>query len=205
MKNKAKQCVCGQWHQSKSESCPSCRNLGKTKHPLHKTWTVHYRHLWPEFLDFIREVGEPPTPGHRLAGAIEEHLWGLAMSKVRKMQLEKIQLEDLTNLEPMIFDDELKHLAIQAYTEQHENPATELIHLNNIEREHQALIDGAEDVEKLQRELETMSQEYLAQIRKEREARMAHKGRGSQVRVGNAIRAKLVPLCLFDSKLRSRR
>ena len=109
------------------------------------------------------------------------------------MQLEKIQLDDLTNLEPMIFDDELKHLAIQAYTEQHENPASELIHLNNIEKEHQALLDDSEDLENLQRDLEKMSQEYLAQIRKEREARMTHKGRGSQVRVGNAIRAKLVP------------
>lgn len=93
----------------------------------------------------------------------------------------------------MIFDDELKDLAIQAYVDQHENPASELLHLNNIEKEHQELIEGADDLEDLQRQMETMSQEYQAVMRKQSEARLAHKGRGSQVRVGQALRYKLVP------------
>ena len=109
------------------------------------------------------------------------------------MQLEKIQLEDLTNLEPMIFDDELKRLAIEAYTENQENPATELIHLSNIEQEFKERIQNSNNLEELQKHLETMSQEYLAVQRKNAEARLTHKGRGSQVRVGRAIRNKLVP------------
>ena len=96
-------------------------------------------------------------------------------------------------LEPMIFDDELKRLAIEAYTENQENPATELIHLSNIEREYKELIDNSTDLEELQKHLETRSQEYLTVQRKNSEARLTHQGHGSQVRVGRAIRNKLVP------------
>ncbi|QNI58955.1 DNA-dependent RNA polymerase/ phage-type [Synechococcus sp. BIOS-U3-1] len=94
----------------------------------------------------------------------------------------------------MIFDDELKQLAIQAFAERQQNPASELIHLNNIEKEHKALIEEAEDLRSLQFDLEKRSQEYQAALKKETEARQAYKGRGSQVRVGNAFRHKLVPI-----------
>ena len=94
----------------------------------------------------------------------------------------------------MIFDDELKSLAIQAYLERQENPASELIHLNTIEREHKTLIEEAEDLKDLQYQMERRSQEYQATLKKETEARQAYKGRGSQVRVGNAFRHKLVPV-----------
>lgn len=102
----------------------------------------------------------------------------------------------------MIFDDELKQLAIRAYTEAHENPTTELIHLSNIEKEYQKLLDESTDLEETQKLLETQSQEYLAAQRKAGEARLTHKGRGSQVRVGRSIRNKLVPgLCLHLKQL----
>ena len=124
MSKKAKLCPCGVWHQSRtSHKCPRCRSLGKQKHPLHKTWTVHYSKLWPDFLSFIREVGEPPTPGHWLTGAIP----GTRPSPgnvrwVPGTRLDRIQLNELTNLDPMIFDEELKALAIRAYTEDKRTP-----------------------------------------------------------------------------------
>lgn len=158
-------------------------------------WSVHHNKQWPDFLDFYMEVGDPPTPGHWLTGRIP----GTRPSPgniawVPGTRLEKIQLNELTDLEPMIFDDELKRLAIAAYAERQENPATELLHLNTIETEHKALLEGSQDLSELQIQLERMSQEYLAALKKEREAQLAYKGRGSQVRVGRAFRHKLVPI-----------
>ena len=68
--SKAKQCLCGQWHTSRSENCPDCQKSvrGMNKTPLYKTWSVHYRAGWPDFLDFYREVGHHPGIGYRLAG-----------------------------------------------------------------------------------------------------------------------------------------
>ena len=193
--SKAKQCSCGIWFKGTGTKCKRCRNLGKTKHPMHKTWTVHYSKKWPEFLDFIREIGEPPTPGHWLTGAIPGTK--PAPGNVRWVpgkRLEEVQLNELPDFTPMIFDDELKRLAIQAYCEKQENPASEILHINAIEEEHRQLIQNATDLEVLQDQLETMSQQYSAQLKKEAEALQANKGRSSQVRVGRAIRNKLVPL-----------
>ena len=100
----------------------------------------------------------------------------------------------------MIFDDELKQQAIDAFIERQENPVSEIIHINNIEKKHKEMLQEADDLEKLQDEYETLSQRYQAALRKENEARLAHKGRGSQVRVGRAFRNKLVPLLAIRLK-----
>ena len=150
--------------------------------------------LWPEFLDFLREVGEPPTPGHELAGAIEGTpvAPGNVKWKVRT-KLEQIKETTLTHLEPMFFDEELKQLAIQAYLEKQENPVSELIHLDNLEEESRQQINDADDLHELQRYMEKLSQEYLSVQRKHNEARLATQGRSSQIRVGREMRRKLVP------------
>ena len=134
---------------------------------MHKTWTVHYSKKWPEFLDFIREIGEPPTPGHWLTGAIPGTK--PAPGNVRWVpgkRLEEVQLNELPDFTPMIYDDELKRLAIQAYCEKQENPASEILHINEIEEQHRELIQDATDLEVLQDQLETMSQQYSAQLKR---------------------------------------
>lgn len=198
---KMTQCDCGQWFTGSAKSCPRCRNLGKRKHPLYNTWSVHYNKHWPTFIEFLAEVGNPPTPGHWLTGKIE----GTRPSPgnvrwVPGKRLEKVTLTHLENTTPMIFDDEFKKLAIEAYIEKQENPASEIIHLNNIEEKSRKAYEEAEDLEALQRSLEEESQAYNAALKKEAEARLASKGRSSQVRVGRRIRQKLVPILAMQLK-----
>ena len=90
----------------------------------------------------------------------------------------------------MLFDDEIKHLAHLSYKEQVENPVSEIVRLNNLEKD----FENIENTEEYQRKIEGMSHTYAAQTKNYNEAILATGGRGSQVRVGRALRGKLVPL-----------
>ena len=153
-------------------------------------------------MDFLREVGTPPTPGHWLAGKIP----GTKPSPGNVRWVPGLRLDDDTNhdlpdLAPMLFNDEFKDTIIQAYVERQENPASVVWSLEQLEKEFQPLMEE-EDKEALQLNLEKMSHEYAKQLQKEREVVQVEKGRGSQVRVGKKLREKIVPILALEIKQR---
>ena len=202
-----KQCVCGVWFESqKGQYCPTCRKAkgGAKSHPMYLTWSVHHRKHWPEFLSFVHDVGNPPTPGHWLVGKQT----GTKATPGNWKWIPGLRLDgndatthDLPNLAPMLFNDEFKDTIIQAYVERQENPATVVWYLEQLEKEYKPLMEQ-EDKKALQLDLEHRSHEYSKELRKEREVLQVEKGRGSQVRVGKKLREKIVPILALEIEQR---
>lgn len=190
-----KQCLCGQWYEGRGENCPDCRKVSssKTQHPLYNSYHANkFYRLWESYEDFYREVGEPPGVGYRLRGKIAGT--SICPGNVRWEPIDKLEdlnLHTLTDVNQML-DPELRQLAAQAFTEDADTPITKIATLRRIEKEAKEK-ERPEDLTEWQLQVEKEALDYGIALKRDADSKQVEKGRGSQVRVGRALRRKLLP------------
>ena len=143
-------------------------------------------------MDFFREVGNPPTPGHVLRPKIAGT--AIAPGNVKWQltdKLEDLNLHELTPVEEML-DPEMRRLAAQSFEENTETPISKISTIRTLEREFQEK-GIPDDLEKWQLQLERDSHDYSVQLKHHADSKQAEKGRGSQIKVGQSLRRKLLP------------
>lgn len=193
-KRRVKQCPCGQWFEGWGKLCETCRKpkAGISKHPLYNTWSVNLNKKWKDFSDFLREVGNPPSPSHILSPIIPGTPIGPGNVVWKEVdRLEDLKLNELTPFNEML-DPEMRRLAAQSYIENTEEPVGKIRMLRELEKQAAAKAKP-DDLEAWQLEIEQESQDYSIALKRDADAKQVEAGRGAQVRVGRSLRRKLLP------------
>ncbi len=197
-------CSCGEYFETKKnsgvENCETCRNTkrGLNRTPLYNIWMNQLKPKWPDFFDFLREVGEPPGPAYMLSGDIPgtSPSPGNARWVERSMTLGPLKYQTSTDYELMLFDDgKLQELNEAAWHAANEDPNSAISLLEHMEQDFKAVQDElGHDTKIWQLRLEEMSEEYSKLTKIDAEGKAADNGRTSQTRLGRSFRNKLVPV-----------
>ena len=197
-------CSCGEYFETKkyggTDDCETCRGRarGLNRTPLYNIWMNQLKPKWPDFFEFLREVGQPPGPSYMLSGAVPgtSPEPGNARWVERSMTLGPLKYQTSTDYELMLFDDgKLQELNKAAWHIANEDPNSAITLLEHLEQDFKEVQDElGNDTKIWQLRLEEMSEEYSKLTKKDSDGKAADNGRSSQTRLGRSFRNKLVPV-----------